>query len=95
MSMAARSTTTTARPGCSEPDHAPPQGGEWRAQAKAPSANGTVVYLNVNPDLQAVGRALAAGAQLLTPRVGLPDGMGSLVHVQDVECKRIGLPAQR
>ena len=66
------------------------------AHIPPPSASGTVVYLNVNPDLQAaVGRALAAGAQLLTPRVDLPDGMGSFVHVLDVEGNRIGLHAQR
>ena len=66
------------------------------AHIPLPSASGTVVYLNVNPDLQAaVDRALAAGAQLLTPRVDLPDGMGSFVHVLDVEGNRIGLHAQR
>ena len=61
----------------------------------APSASGTLIYLNVNPSLQAaLDRALAAGAQLLVPRVDLPDGMGSFVHVLDVEGNRIGLHAQ-
>ena len=60
----------------------------------APSALGTLVYLNVNPSLDdAVARAVAAGAQVLTPRVDLPDGMGSFVHVLDVEGNRIGLHA--
>ena len=62
----------------------------------APSGNGTLVYLNVNPSLDAaLARALAAGAQLVTPRVDLPDGMGSFVHVLDVEGNRIGLHAQQ
>ncbi len=62
----------------------------------APSANGTLVYLNVNPLLDAaVARALGAGGQVLTPRVDLPDGMGSFVHVLDVEGNRIGLHAQQ
>ena len=62
----------------------------------APSASGTLIYLNVNPSLDAaLARALAAGGQLLTPRVDLPDGMGSFVHVLDVEGNRIGLHAQK
>ena len=61
----------------------------------APSASATLVYLNVNPNLQAaLDRALAAGAQLLMPRVDLPDGMGSFVHGLDVEGNRIGLHAE-
>ena len=62
----------------------------------APSGHGTLIYLNVNPSLDAaLARALAAGAQLVTPRVDLPDGMGSFVHVLDVEGNRIGLHAQQ
>ncbi len=65
------------------------------AQGAAPSVNGTLVYLNVNPSLDAaLARALAAGGQLLVPRVDLPGGMGSFVHVLDVEGNRIGLHAQ-
>jgi len=64
------------------------------AHIAAPGAHGPVVYLNVDPVLDdALARALAAGAQLLVPRVDLPDGMGSFVHVLDVEGNRIGLHA--
>ncbi|OYU74199.1 MAG: glyoxalase [Burkholderiales bacterium PBB5] len=64
------------------------------AHIPAPSALGTLVYLNVNPVLDdAVARALAAGAQLVVPRVDLPDGMGSFVQVLDTEGNRIGLHA--
>lgn len=63
-------------------------------QVAAPSASGTLVYLNVNPSLDAaLARALAAGGELLVPRVDLPGGMGSFVHVLDVEGNRIGLHA--
>lgn len=63
-------------------------------QTGTPSSQGTVVYLNVNPVLDdAVARGLAAGGQLLTPRVDLPDGMGSFVHLQDLDGNRIGLHA--
>lgn len=61
--------------------------------APAPG-DGTLVYLNAGDALQpAVQRALAAGAQLLTPRVDLPDGMGAFVHLRDSEGNRIGLHA--
>ena len=60
----------------------------------APSGAGTLVYLNVNPLLDAaVQRALAAGARVVVPRVDLPSGMGSFVQVIDVEGNRIGLHA--
>ena len=58
------------------------------------SAQGTLVYLNAGPLLDvAVGRALAAGARISTPRVDLPEGMGSFVHIIDSEGNRIGLHA--
>ena len=58
------------------------------------SAQGTLVYLNAGPLLEAtVARALAAGARISTPRVDLPEGMGSFVHVIDSEGNRIGLHA--
>jgi hypothetical protein len=64
------------------------------APGLAPGAAGTLVYLNVNPVLDdAVARAVAAGGELVTPRVDLPDGMGSFVHLRDPEGNRIGLHA--
>lgn len=76
------------------PYTAPGTGGALIAGAHiaAPSELGTVVYLNVNPVLDdALARALAAGGTLLTPRVDLPDGLGSFVHLRDTEGNRIGL----
>lgn len=65
-------------------------------QAPPPSLAGSVVYLNVDPSLDAaVARATAAGASVLVPRVDLPDGMGSFVHIQDTEGNRVGLHAAR
>lgn len=59
-----------------------------------PPGAGTLVYLNAGETLQpALDRALAAGAELLTPRVELPDGMGAFVHLRDSEGNRIGLHA--
>lgn len=52
------------------------------------------MYLNVNPSLDdALARARRAGAEVVQPRVDLPDGMGAFVHVLDSEGNRIGLHA--
>jgi len=59
-----------------------------------PSLQGTLVYLDAEPSLDAaVARVAAAGGQLLLPRVELPDGMGAFVHIQDTEGNRVGLHA--
>jgi predicted enzyme related to lactoylglutathione lyase len=61
-----------------------------------PSPNGTLVYLNAEPSLDAaVERAVAAGGRVATPRVELPEGMGCFAHVIDTEGNRVGLHAQR
>ncbi len=62
--------------------------------APASGPGGALVYLNAEPSLEAATqRALAAGAQLLLPRVDLPDGMGAFVHIGDAEGNRVGLHA--
>ena len=60
-----------------------------------PGADGPVVYVNVDAiGLEAaVERAKAAGGQIATPRVDLPQGMGAFVHVIDTEGNRVGLHA--
>ena len=61
-----------------------------------PSPNGTLVYLNAEPSLDAaVERAVAAGGRIATPRVELPAGMGCFAHVIDTEGNRVGLHAQQ
>jgi predicted enzyme related to lactoylglutathione lyase len=57
---------------------------------------GTVIYLNCDDRLEEVaGRVPAAGGRLLTPRVDLPEGMGSFFHIEDIEGNRIGLHGTR
>lgn len=59
-----------------------------------PPGAGTLVYLNVEPSLDAAtARAVAAGGRVLVPRVDLPDGMGAFVHIADSEGNRVGLHA--
>ena len=59
-----------------------------------PPSNGTLVYLNAAPSLDAVlARVEAAGGRITTPKVALPDGMGVFAHVADTEGNRVGLHA--
>ena len=56
--------------------------------------SGTVVYLNCDGRLADVaGRVEKAGGALLTPRIDLPEGMGSFFHIRDSEGNRVGLHA--
>jgi predicted enzyme related to lactoylglutathione lyase len=67
-------------------------GAVMEVPALAGKPTGTVVYLNCDDRLDEVaGRVEAAGGKLLTPRIDLPEGMGSFFHVEDIEGNRIGL----
>ena len=60
----------------------------------APAANGTLVYLNATPSLDAaLERVTRAGGRITTPKVQLPGDMGAFAHVTDTEGNRIGLHA--
>lgn len=60
----------------------------------APSTEGSVVYLNAEPSLNAVlARLPEAGGKLLLPRTELPGDMGAFAHIEDSEGNRVGLHA--
>lgn len=62
--------------------------------APAPSAAGTLVYLNAGPALDTtLARAEAAGGRITTPKTTLPGDLGVFAHVTDTEGNRIGLHA--
>lgn len=66
------------------------------AGTPAPSAQGTLIYLNASPSLDAVlERVAAAGGRISTPKVQLPGDMGCFAHVVDTEGNQVGLHAQR
>jgi hypothetical protein len=59
-----------------------------------PASEGTVVYLNANPDLDAVlGRVEPAGGKVVLPKTALPPGMGHFARIQDTEGNVVGLHA--
>lgn len=62
--------------------------------APAPSASGTLVYLDASPSLDAVlARVTAAGGQIALPRQALPPGLGFFAHITDLDGNRVGLHA--
>ena len=67
------------------------QAGPTSAQ---PMAQGTLVYLDASPALDAaLLRAAELGGQVATPRTALPPGMGFFAHIMDTEGNRVGLHA--
>jgi uncharacterized protein len=62
----------------------------------APSAAGTLIYLNAGTSLDAtLARVAGAGGKISTPRTALPGDMGCFAHVTDTEGNRVGLHAPR
>lgn len=60
----------------------------------APSTQGTLVYLNAKPSLDAMlARVEPAGGRITTPKVQLPGDMGVFAHITDTEGNRLGLHA--
>jgi uncharacterized protein len=62
----------------------------------APSAQGTRVYLDVSPSIDAaLERTVSAGGHITTPKVALPPGMGFFAHIADSEGNVVGLHANQ
>ncbi len=63
-------------------------------QVPAPRADGSLIFLNAGPSLDAVlARVDAAGGRITTPKVTLPGDMGMFAHITDSEGNRVGLHA--
>ncbi len=57
-------------------------------------ACGTLVYLHAGASLDtALERVVAAGGQVAMGRVALPEGLGFMAHMHDVDGNRVGLHA--
>lgn len=63
-----------------------------KEQVMGTCKNGTMVYLNANPDLQTVVNKLEqAGGELLTPKMLIAEGVGYMAYFRDTEGNTIGL----
>jgi predicted enzyme related to lactoylglutathione lyase len=57
-------------------------------------ACGTLVYLHAGASLdEALQRVVAAGVEVAMAKVALPDGVGFMAHMLDVDGNRVGLHA--
>jgi hypothetical protein len=65
-------------------------------EGATPSASGTAVFLNANPDLQAVlDRVEGAGGTVLMPKTVIPmEGAGVFAMIADSEGNTVGLHSQ-
>jgi hypothetical protein len=62
------------------------------ATAPAPGLDGSLVYLDASPSLDAVlSRAGELGAQVLLPKLQLPGTIGFIAQIVDCEGNRVGL----
>ena len=68
-----------------------PTGALVRADGYEPSAEGTVVYLNLDDIRPALTRVEEAGGKVVLPLTELPDGMGVFAQIRDCEGNRVGL----
>ena len=59
-----------------------------------PSVEGVVIYLNANPDIDAViNRIEAAGGKILMPKMMIGKDIGSMAFFADTEGNKMGLHA--
>lgn len=62
--------------------------------APAPASNGTLIYLDASPSLDAtLARAVKAGGKVALPRQALPADLGFFAHITDLDGNRVGLHA--
>ena len=59
-----------------------------------PGACGTLVYLHAGASLDAaLERVMVAGGQVAMGKVALPEGLGFMAHMLDLDGNRVGLHA--
>jgi predicted enzyme related to lactoylglutathione lyase len=67
-------------------------GGLVQSQMHTPSATGSVIYLNANPDLQLVlNRIENAGGKVIMPKTLIDEQTGNMAFITDTEGNTIGL----
>ena len=75
-------------------DEADLKGSLVKSNDALPSAQGTLLYLNLGTGLdQCLERATQAGGSVVQPRTALPPGMGFFAHIIDTEGNRVGVHA--
>lgn len=63
-----------------------------QAENRAPSAEGSIVYLNAGSDLNVVlDRVEAAGGSIVMAKMPIGDNLGFMAYIMDPEGNRVGL----
>jgi uncharacterized protein len=71
-------------------------GGLVQGPQHKPSADGAVIYLNGNPDLNiALGRVEKAGGKVLMPKTKINDDIGHMAFFFDTEGNKLGLHSNK
>jgi hypothetical protein len=79
----------------SEPGNGKASGCLCQSNMHQPSADGAVIYLNANPDMQPVlDRIEAAGGEVIMPKTLIAEGMGYMAFIADTEGNRVGIHSQ-
>jgi len=67
-----------------------------QSQQHKPSAEGAVIYLNGNPDLNvALGKIESAGGKVVMPKTFIGDDIGNMAFFTDTEGNRVGLHSNK
>ena len=66
-----------------------------KSDSHKPSADGTVLYLNANPDMATVlSKVAEAGGQILLPKTQISPEIGYMAFILDTEGNKVGLHSQ-
>ena len=75
-----------------EPGSGKASGGLVQSEMHKPSMEGSVIYLNANPDLQnSLNKVEAAGGKVLMPKTKISDEIGHMAFFADTEGNRMAL----
>jgi len=78
-----------------EPGNGKANGGLVQSESHKPSMEGSVIYLNANPDLaHALSKVEAAGGKVLMPKTKISDEIGHMAYFVDSEGNRMALHSQ-
>jgi predicted enzyme related to lactoylglutathione lyase len=70
-------------------------GGLCESPMHKPSMDGSIIYLNANPDMQPVlDRIEAAGGKVLMPKTKITDDIGHMAFFADSEGNKVALHSQ-
>ncbi len=70
-------------------------GGLCESPMHKPSMDGSVIYLNANPDMQPVlDRIESAGGKVLMPKTKISDDIGHMAFFADTEGNKVALHSQ-